>query len=283
MAWKEDTFWENHPQPTSPPDCWHWKPAPRTRQGLRLKPRFQVPVDTIFVVNSVFVILLQQLAPELLEPLHYLPMYPVFFLVWFSFHFVLLSSLIPRYYLFDAVSQSFLSRKPAHLYSLLKRIASDAILLEHLGETDWRRAPAGIGWSQLYTKSSILVCLCFLAIGGIAALLKTVNVYWCLNMSILTVTTLYVVLLYRRVSPSRPRDGYEGRGEPPDDSDRVPYDRVRTATLHWDRLLQREFLLLEHDSGHMRYYNFTGDPLYLLRLWKERMPATALRVPHVSS
>ncbi len=277
MAWKEDTFWEKHPQPTSPPDYWHWKPAPRPRQGLRLKPRFEITSEMLSL-HFLVLIMLHHFAPKLFEPWLYIATFPAFIVAWWTFFNNLIPSALSRYYIFDGVTKAFVSRKPVHRFTVLTRIASDPQLMEHLGESDWRRTPAGLVWSALYGKVSIVFCAGLVALGVLGGLVEGVNSNWLFNMAILVATTILLVRKYNHIAPSRPRSEYEGRGEPRDDSDRVPYDRVRTATLHWDRLLQREYLLLEHDSGHMRYYNFTGDPLYLLRLWKERMPGSLLTV-----
>lgn len=282
MAWKEDTFWEKHPQPTSPPDCWHWKPAPRVRQGLRLKPRFEITSEMLSIHFLVLIMLLH-FAPELFDPWFYIATFPAFIVAWWTFFNNLIPSALSRYYIFDDVTMVLVSRNPVHRFTVLTRIASDPQLIEHLGESDWRKTPGDLIWSALYGKLTILLSSGLVVLGMLAALVEGVNINWLFNMTILVATTILLVRKHNHIAPSRPRSDYEHWEAPPDDSDRVPYERVRTATLHWDRLLQREYLLLECDGGPMRYYNFTGDPLYLLRLWKQRMPGSVLTVDNCAA
>lgn len=275
MAWKEDTFWENHPQTRSLPE-W-WEKAPRPRQGLRLRTRFRVPI--VLRALSVLVMIFTGICinPFMSLPGHLLPFLPTLVLA-----LALTASLVPaqcsRYYLFDCVTGAFVSRKPARRYDLLVRIASDPALMEHLGKPDWRRECLGLAQPIPCGIFSISASSCVLAIFLALPLFIRVNMAWWGVTTLIAGTIALMLVLYRRIGPSKPRGGFQGRGCPPDDSDRIPYDRVTDATLHWDRLLQREYLLLEHDGENLRYYNFTGDPLYLLRLWNERMQTARLSV-----
>lgn len=275
MAWKEDTFWENHPQTKSLPE-W-WKKAPRPRRGLRLKPRFRIS-DNLRAISLLAVTFIGiYIHPSLPRFPHLLPYFPTFMLA-LALTAGLVSAQCSRYYLFDAVTGRFVSRKPARRYDLLVRIASDPALMEHLGEPNWRQERLGLALPIPCGRFSMGASTFILALFLTLLLFSTVSMAWWGITTLIIGTIALMVVLYRRIGPSKPRGDFQGRGCPPDDSDRIPYDSVRAATLHWDRLLQREYLLLEHDGGTLRYYNFTGDPLYLLRLWKQRMPGALLEI-----
>jgi hypothetical protein len=78
-----------------------------------------------------------------------------------------------------------------------------------------------------------------------------------------------------RITPGFSRFCVDGAPARPDSS---AFDEASGLSLRWDPVLLQEYLLVELGGMPIRYYNPTGDPLYLLRLWKQRMPGSALRV-----
>lgn len=281
MAWKENTFWDEHAQ-TYPLPAW-WGGEPRPQEGLRVKPqRSASNLSGLQVVSFTWLIGygICQLLPHAIEA-YWKVVSPVFYptaMLALILLVGLVSARYSRFYLFDAVTGRFVSRKHFHRYDLLVCVASDPVLLEHLGEPRWRRDCPGLAWSlpcgRLLIGISTFIWVFFLSL----PLFFRVGIVWWITAAVITGTVFVMVVMYRRAAPSRPSNRFEDWSLPPEDSPSIPFDRVKSAILHWDRLLQREYLLLEYDGGQLRYYNFTGDPLYLLRQWKQRMAGSGLRV-----
>ena len=280
MAWKNDKFWEEYPQPAPPSAC--WVPYPRPRQRLRIKATSAWLAEGATGFSIIGFWLFCVLTPDPESPWLAIPFLPTILVVWTALFHSVIPALFVRYHLLDASIKPRGERRPLRRFDLISRVASDPASLEKLGETYWRRTPFGMHWAVPYWKFNWYLCWLILPLVLFLPVFADIGVYsYFIRLALVTATMTFVALMRRRFVPSQPRSEYNVGCPPPDDSDRLPYDQVRTATLHWDRLLQREYLLLEHDSGHMRYYNFTGDPLYLLRLWKQRMPDAELHVSPV--
>lgn len=268
MAFKQDTFWEDHP-PIGGEGPFY--------PGLRTYDVFDWKSYCGFVVSLPIA-----LAIVFYFFYHSFPSPVEWGLIWLLLVATLPLNALQRYRLYDDNSATpEFDGRPQRVPALIAHVAHSERLMGRLGppESDFRDY---VWYNDTY--HSIVVTLFLMAIGiavmavafvAGAVLLFPTEVrelpFMGLYLLLSFIPLLGTLWLRRRV-----RAGVKllGTGEEgPDKAEaRARWKDVSGAALRWDWLLGQPYLLLELHGATLRYYSPAKDPLHLLRIAKYRLP-----------
>lgn len=265
MAWKEDALFDAIPQ--APP------PTPR----LMLEEHWNVPRSIVMLLLSFPMVVSAFLLVAALQDAN-VPALRFFVIPCFTIYgFAFLRAHLAQYRLYSESDRVYLPLRPMTWRKLLRHLAENPDLVELVGHQQACLSNPGVSLSSFRTLKYVF------CISAVEFLLSLVSGYLNSPLSVLhqvqfvlsALIVAFLVLALMRITPGFSRFCVDGVPAPLDSS---AFDEASRLSLRWDPLLLQEYLLVELGGMMIRYYNPTGDPLYLLRLWKQRMPGSALRV-----
>lgn len=265
MAWKEDTFVDCAPQDSTP--------TPR----LMLEEHWNVPRSIVMLLLSFPMVSTACLIFAALQD-GGLPAFRFFVIPCFTIYgFAFLRAHLAQYRLYSESDRVYLPLRPMTWRKLLRHLAENPDLVELMGHQQACQVNPGVSISNLTTlKYTFCISAVEFVLSLVSAFLKSPSsVFHQIQFVLSALIVAFLVLALMRITPGFSRFCVDGVPAPLDSS---AFDEASRLSMRWDPLLLQEYLLVELGGMMIRYYNPTGDPLYLLRLWKKRMPGSDLRV-----
>lgn len=272
MAMKQDTFWDKKLEKVF---------TQRTRSGLRVTP-FNPGIEQMgllcFSLASWAALVV---IPKPVEPFMRLPLCPIFLFALSVAFYTLFPAELNRYRLFSPGARQYVAdRAFLTQRSLLKFLKKNSHLLDEV-DTNFQRTQWAWGnyWAFPYGRVVLyLSVICLVAAVLLPLYQDPTPAQYTARVVLLLGLTLFIVLMRRRFMPSCPQTTPIGPEMPPDERARFHFSAVTSVSLCWDVPLQRDYLRLDYARDSKRFYNFTSDPLYLIRVAKAHMPHLELRL-----
>lgn len=277
MAFKQDTFWEEHPPVgIDKPD----QPGLRLYEVIELRQIYRfILMMGLFLAGMVW---LQWREPRWFDALSFLGL-P--FLIFLGYLSLSIDGNIRRH---RAYYNDRATPEPGRLPDLLRWVANSKWLMDRLAPPEpLPRIPSIFqnDFPQYVGPFTMVAYSSFTLLNGIMALFLlpgrlpagTGTLTFCaLMLGLFGVPLFFYAWVYRRV---RVGVSVMGTGDKARDGDRVlfHFEDVRAAGLCWDYLLGRPYLMLDVNGVPLRYYGTVSEPLHLLRLAKYRMPHLMVR------
>ncbi len=276
MAYKEDTFWEEHEPVYSESDALREKAEDRGMVAEEVSdwrkwgPSLVLSIPLLYFVT---IATLRSGVDRANALFAFMMLFPIALLLTF-----VLQSAVRRYRLVEDdtwVEHSPPPRRRPH--ALLLQVLGTHTLYARVGPPQAGESPIyfhpdirGVG--HWYVVPFYVLAMCNALVGVML---------YASPLALLYIT--FILLHVFRAGYMRARVkagvrvfgmGVEGKAE-----EKPPhrFEAVQRAELRWDTLLQQSYLLLSTDNGDTRYYSPTNDPLYLARLAKHRIPEGVLQ------